>query len=216
MDINNPFYKDQGIHVILSLFTVKDGKFKVFLIQKKNQPFKDKWIMIGGACYNYEDTETALKREIFEKTGMKDINFQLCNIYSNPKRSPICRMLGVSYIGVIDFEKAKYLKETLKTKNADWFELGHIPELGYDHTEILGDAIEFLKNKMFDTAILKDLFAKYFTLPELHSAYQSILNKKIDRRNFRKNLINKKIIEDTGMVQEFIGKKPAKLYKFLS
>ena len=71
MDIKNPLYKNQGIHVVLALFTVENGKFKVFLIQRKNEPFKDKWILIGGACYNNEDVDSAMKRELLEKTGMK-------------------------------------------------------------------------------------------------------------------------------------------------
>ncbi len=215
MDISNPLYKNQGIHVALALFTVENGRFKVFLIQRKNQPYKDKWILIGGACYNNEDTETAMKREMFEKTGIKDVNFQMFNIYSRPDRSPVCRMLAVAYVGVIDCKRVEYLRETLKTQDADWFPIDKIPELGYDHTEILGDAIEYLKEKIFDSAILKHLFPKYFTLPDLHGAYESILNKKLDRRNFRKRLLLQNIIEDTGMVQEVAGKKTAKLYKFL-
>lgn len=215
MDIKNPLYKNQGIHAVLALFTVENGKFKVFLIQRKNEPFKDKWILIGGACYNNEDVDTAMKRELLEKTGMKDIHFQMFNVYSKPDRSPVCRMIAIAYLGVIDCNRVKYLKETTKTQDADWFEISHIPELGYDHTEILGDAIEFLKKKIFDSAILKDLFPKYFTLPDIHSAYESILNRKIDRRNFRKRLLQKNIIADTGMVQEVAGKKPAKLYKFV-
>lgn len=215
MDISNPLYKNQGIHVALALFTVENGKFKVFLIQRKNQPYKDKWILIGGACYNNEDTETAMKREMFEKTGIKDVNFQMFNVYSRPDRSPVCRMLAVAYVGVIDCKRVEYLRETLKTQDADWFPIDQIPELGYDHTEILGDAIEYLKEKIFDSSILRHLFPKYFTLPDLHGAYESILNKKIDRRNFRKRLLLQNIIEDTGMVQEVAGKKTAKLYKFL-
>ena len=215
MDIKNPLYKNQGIHIVLALFTVENGKFKVFLIQRKNEPFKDKWILIGGACYNNEDVDSAMKRELLEKTGMKDIHFQMFNVYSKPDRSPVCRMIAIAYLGVIDCNRVKYLKETTKTQDADWFEISHIPELGYDHTEILGDSIEFLKKKIFDSAILKDLFPKYFTLPDIHNAYESILNKKIDRRNFRKRLLQKNIIADTGMVQEVAGKKPAKLYKFV-
>ena len=215
MEKNNPLYKNQGIHSVLALFTVENGRFKVFLIQRNNEPFKGKWILIGGACYNNEDVETAMKRELFEKTGMKDIHFQMFNVYSKPDRSPVCRMIAIAHIGVVDCKRVEYLKQTLKTQDADWFEINLIPELGFDHTEILGDAIEYLKSKIFDTAILKDLFPKYFTLPDLHNAYESILNKCIDRRNFRKRMLLQNIIKDSGMVQEVAGKKPAKLYKFV-
>ena len=215
MDITNELYKNQGIHVILSLFTVEDGKFKVFLIKRKNMPFKDNWILIGGACYNNEDTDTAMKRELFEKTGIKDINYRLYNVFSRPDRSPLCRMIAIVYIGVIDKNRVKFLKDTAKTQDADWFEIDKVGKLGYDHNEILNNAIDYLRKNIFDTNILKDLFPKYFTLPELHKAYESILEKQIDRRNFRKSLLQKGIIKDSGKMETVKGKKPSKLYEFI-
>lgn len=214
MDKNNPLYANQGLHVINALFTVEDGKFKVLLIKRSNEPFKDKWILIGGACYNNETTDEAMKRELFEKTGLKNINFELFNVYSDPNRSPLMRMFAVAYIGVIDCKKVNVLKHTTKTKDADWFLIDRIPPLAYDHDVILKDAINYLKKRLFDSTILENLFPKHFTLPQLHKAYESILEKKIDRRNFRKKLLQDKIIEDTGLYEDESGKKPAKLYKF--
>lgn len=214
MDKNNPLYKEQGIHVITALFTVDKGKFKVLLIQRKNQPFKDKWILLGGACYNNETVEEGMRREIYEKTGLTDLKTTFFNVFSDPKRSPIMRMLAVVYIGVIDINKVKVLKETEKTKDADWFEIDDVPELGYDHEVILKAAIEHLREKMFETDILENLFPQEFSLPDLHNAYCSILNRNIDRRNFRKKMLTEGIIEDTGFYSEANGKKPAKLYRF--
>ena len=214
MDIKNPLYKNQGIHVITALFTVEDGKFKVLLIKRNNEPFKDMWILVGGACYNNETVEEAMKREMFEKTGLKNINTTFFRVYSNPNRSPLMRMLAVVYIGVIDCKKVSIQKKTTKTKDADWFLLDRVPPLGYDHSEILKDATEFLKEKMFDSQLMKGLFPKTFTLPELYKAYQSILDKGLDRRNFRKLLLSSGIIEPTGQLEATSGKKPAKLYKF--
>lgn len=215
MQVNNPLYKNQGIHTVLALFTVEDGKFKVFLIKRKNEPFKDKWILIGGACYNNEDVDSAMEREMIEKTGIKNIKYKMFNVYSRPDRSPVCRMICIAYIGVMDYKRVKFLKNTPKTQDADWFEIDRVPALGYDHLEILDGAIEYLREKIFDSDILKDLFPKDFTLPELHKAYECILNKKIDRRNFRKKLLNQNIIKDTGKYQETQGRKPSKLYQFL-
>ena len=214
MNKENPLYKNQGIHVITALFTVEEGKFKVLLIKRKNEPFKDKWILVGGACYNNEDTESAMKREMLEKTGLKNINLEFFKVFSNPDRSPLMRMIAIAYIGVIDCKKVKLLKETTKTKDADWFLIDRIPELGYDHSEILKQAIEFLKVKIFNSQILKNLFPKKFTLPQLYGAYKSILNRDIDRRNFRKKLISDGIIQDTGEILNQEGKKSAKLYSF--
>lgn len=215
MDIKNKLYKNQGIHVITALFTVEDGKFKVLLIKRKNEPFKDKWILVGGACYNNEDVDQAMRREMYEKTGLKNISIDFFKVFSNPTRSPVMRMIAITYIGVIDCTKVKVLKETTKTSDADWFLIDRVPELGYDHKEILQQAIEYLKGKIFESKILKELFPKTFTLPQLYNAYVSILDKPIDRRNFRKKLLADGIIKDTGLLQAQEGKKSAKLYSFI-
>ncbi len=215
MDKNNKLYKNQGIHVITALFTVEDGKFKVLLIKRKNEPFKNKWILVGGACYNNENVEDAMHREMYEKTGLKNISIDFFKVYSEPYRSPLMRMIAITYLGVIDCTKVKILKETTKTSDADWFQIDRIPELGYDHKEILEEAIEYLKKKIFESKILKELFPKTFTIPQLYSAYVSILDKKIDRRNFRKKLLADGIIRDTGKLQTQTGKKSAKLYSFV-
>ena len=162
-----------------------------------------------------EDVEHAMKREMYEKTGLKNINFSFFKVYSNPTRSPLMRMIAITYLGVIDCKKVKIIKETAKTSDADWFQIDRIPELGYDHKEILLDAINNLKQKIFESQILKGLFSETFTIPQLYNAYSSILDKKIDRRNFRKKLLNDGIIRDTGQVQINEGKKSAKLYAFV-
>lgn len=214
MEKDNPLYRNQGIHVLTVLFTVEEGRFKVLLLKRDNQPFKNMWMLVGGACYNNETVEDAMKREMYEKTGLKNVQTTFFKVYSEPNRSPVMRMIAIVYIGVIDCKKVKVLKKTLKTKDADWFIIDRIPPLAYDHNKILGEAIDFLKEKIFDSQILKNLFPPTFTLPEIVNAYQSILDSVIDRRNFRKKLLSEKIIEPTGEYEATTGKKPAKLYRF--
>lgn len=214
MQVNNPLYKNQGIHLISTIFTVEKGITKVLLIKRSNEPFKDYWALPGGALYNNENINDGLKRELREKTGIENIKLDMVNVYGKLDRSPVMRMVAISYMGVIDSNRVSILKETLKTSNADWFNINDIPVLAYDHNEILNDSIEKLKSKIFETDILKNLFNEEFTLPELQKVYETILNKSFDRRNFRKKLINDGVIIDTNKVINFEGKKPAKLYKF--
>ena len=123
-------------------------------------------------------------------------------------------MVAISFIGVMDIKKAELLKETSKTSDIGWVDIKLIPTLAYDHNEILNYGVEELKNKILDSDILKSLFPNEFTLPELHNVYTSILNVDIDRRNFRKKMINLNLISDTNKTIIYKGKKPAKLYKF--
>ncbi len=214
MQKNNPLYKNQGIHLISSIFTVDKGVVKVLLIRRNNEPYKDKWALVGGALYNNETVLDGMKREIKEKTGINAIELYYSNMYSKVDRSPIMRMVGLSYIGFLDIEKVNLLKETDKTNDSDWFPINNIPELAYDHNEILNDSILKLRELIYDSDILKSLFPNTLTLPELQSVYETILDKKIDRRNFRKKLINDGVIVDINNEKNYIGKKPAKLYKF--
>ena len=70
MEINNPRYKNQGIHVISAIFTVDKGITKVLIIRRKNEPFKDAWALVSGALYNDEEVLSGMKREIKEKAGI--------------------------------------------------------------------------------------------------------------------------------------------------
>ncbi len=214
MEIKNPLYKNQGIHVIASIFTVEKGVVKVLLIKRTNEPFKGKWALPGGALYNNENIIDGVKRELKEKTGINDVDLELCNVFGDVNRSHIMRMVGISYLGVIDNNKVKVLKETQKTSNADWFKIDDIPDLAYDHNDIIKDSLEKLKISILNSDILKTLFPKGFTIPELHKTYESILNKTFDRRNFRRKLLNMGLIYDTNKEVTFMGNKKAKLYKF--
>ena len=213
MQVNNPLYKNIGIHVICSIFTVDKGVIKVLLIKRKNEPYKDKWALVGGGLYNNETIEEAMSREIYEKTGLKDVKIYFSNIESTVDRSPLKRMVAINFIGVIDIERS-ILKDTEKTSNCDWFELGMAKCLAYDHDKILNEARNNLKKLIISSNVLKELFPNGFTLPELQKTYETILEKKLDRRNFRKKIINLGLIKETNKTEVFEGKKPAKKYEF--
>lgn len=214
MKVRNPKYQQQGIHVIVSIFTVDKGELKVLLIKRKNDPFKDMWALTGGALYNDEDLEVGLAREIEEKVGLKNIEARFSKVFGKKDRSPVMRMVAVTYIGVIDAAKKEIVKETIKTSNADWFKITDTPKLAYDHNEILEEAIKNLKEAILSTDILKVFFPNGFTLPELQKIYEEILNKQLDRRNFRKKILSLNLIYDTKEEVNFAGKKKAKIYKF--
>lgn len=214
MEKTNPLYKNQGIHVITTLFTIDNGVTKVLLIKRNNEPFKNMWGLVGGALYNNEELLEGAKREIKEKTGIENVDIQMFNIFSKVDRSPIMRMIAVGYIGVIDSYKVDILKKTIKTTDSDWVDINKIEKLAYDHNEILYSAKEKLKELICNSNILSNLYPKGFTIPEIQMAYESILEKKYDRRNFRKKLINSGLIIDTGKTKKFEGNKPAKIYKF--
>ena len=213
MELKNPLYKDIGIHVICSLFTVDKGIVKVLLIKRKKEPFNNMWALVGGALYNNETLEDGIRREIFEKTGLKNINLYFSNIDDDVDRSPLKRMIAINYIGVIDKDNA-ILKHTEKTSDADWFSLDIIPDLAYNHKNVLKIARNNLKKLVVSSDVLRGLFPLGFTFPELQKTYETILEKQFDRRNFRKKILALGLIKDANKTELFEGKKPAKKYIF--
>jgi hydrolase, NUDIX family len=214
MELKNKRYENIGIHVLSTIFTVDKGKIKILLVKRTNEPFKDFWALPSGALYNDELLCDGAKRELKEKTGITGIDLDFSAVFDDIKRSELRRMIGISFIGVINVNGIELQKETLKTSNADFFEISNIPKLAYDHNKIIETSLEILKSRVLERNILKDLLPREFTLPEIQEVYETLLNKQFDRRNFRKQLLNKGIIEDVHKNTVYIGKKPAKMYKF--
>ena len=214
MQLNHPLYKNIGIHVNCSVFTIDKGVVKVLLVKRSNEPFNGCWSLPGGCLYNNELVLDAAKRELKEKTGLTGVDLSMHRIFDDVYRSELKRMIAITFIGVIDIHKVDLLSKTQKTSECGWFDIREIPKLAYDNNEILDSAIDELKVKIQDSDILKSLFPHEFTLAELHSVYETILNIEIDRRNFRKKMINSGIVIDTNKTINYKGNKPAKLYVF--
>lgn len=213
MEIKNPLYKNIGIHVMCSLFTVDNGGVKVLLIKRKKEPFKDTWALVGGALYNNETIEDGLRREIYEKTGLKNIDLYFSSIDDEVERSPLKRMIAINYIGVIAKDNI-ISKNTEKTCDSEWFSLEEIGKLAYNHEKTLKVARDNLKKLVVSSTVLKSLFPRGFTMPELQMTYEGVLDKKFDRRNFRKKILSIGLIRETDNTVVFKGKKPAKKYVF--
>ena len=214
MEVKNKLNKQQGIHVITALFTVEQGITKVLLIKRKNKPFEGDWVLTGGALYNNEDLEAGAFRELKEKTGITGVEIKQFKAFGKVDRSPVMRMVAIGFIGIIDSKRVNVLRETKNTSNADWFPIDKIPPLGYDHEEILHDALIELRKQIVKSNILKSLFPDGVTMPELQKTYEAILGKTFDRRNFRKKMLHLDLIEDTNKSDRFEGNKPAKVYEF--
>ena len=97
--------------------------------------------------------------------------------------------------------------------NVCWTDILNIPEMAFEHNLIVNDAIKFLKTEI-NHEVTSELLPRKFTLSQLQELYEIILNEKLDKRNFRKQIINKGILEKTNEKQKGVSHKPAELYKF--
>ena len=213
MNTSNNDYNNM-IETLISIFTIDKGEFKILLLRKKTEPYKGYWILPGGLLTTRETLEDNVSDVIFDKCGIPDLYIEQCHMFSNFDRDPDNRVVACSYIGLIDSKSVEIKKEDRPYIESAWFSINAIPKMGYDHNEIIKNAIEHLRKKIINSNVLKSLFPSDFTLPELQKVYEVILGRELDRRNFRKKFINLGLIEDTGYKNEGYNGRPAKLYRF--
>ena len=201
------------VEVLTNIFTVEKGKLKILLARKNTEPYKGYWELPNKILSNEETLEETKEKILEETIGTSNIYTEQNYTFSKLDRNPNNRILATSYIGLID-SKTIEIKNKKNENNWEWFTINELPKIAVDHKEVIENATELLKTKLVSANILKKLFPSDFTLPELQEIYENIMNKKLDRRNFRKKFINLGLIEDTGYKSEGRSGRPAKLYRF--
>lgn len=202
------------LEVLINIFTVEKGSLKILLVRKKDEPYKGYWTLPNKLIINEETLEDGINSIIREQLGLNEIYNEQHYTFSNINRNPNERIIGTSYIGLIDSKTMEIKRKKTEKYETEWFSINSIPKMAYDHKDIIKKAIEKLKTKLVNINVLKRLFPSDFTLPELQNIYENILNTTLDRRNFRKKLISFGLIEDTGYKNAGGNGRPAKLYKF--
>lgn len=201
------------IEVLANVFTIDKNSLKVYLIRRLEEPYKGYWMLPSNLLMTSETIEECALSTIEEYVGIKDIHIEQCNIFSKVDRLPNDRIIGNSVIGIIDEESLLMHKKRTNYEGV-WFNVDEIPKMVFDHYDILKDAVNHLKNHLTNPIMLKIFFPSDFTLPELQVVYEQILGKKLDRRNFRKRIMNLGILEDTNYKTNNKMGRPAKLYRF--
>ena len=202
------------LETLIGVFTVDKGKIKVLLMHKKSDPYKGYWVLPGSILNNDETLEDNITDVVCDKLGLPTLYIEQCYTFSNLNRDPNNRIIATSFIGLIDNITLVLKKQEREDVELSWFDINSIPKMGYDHEKILNKLLEYFKKRIINSNILKILFPSDFTLPELQKVYEQILNIQIDRRNFRKKLVNLGYVIDTGDVNEGFMGRPAKLYRF--
>ncbi|MBP3461038.1 MAG: NUDIX hydrolase [Bacilli bacterium] len=200
------------IEVLINLFTFDKGEIKILLFKKQDEPFKGYWMLPSNLMLNRETLEECADATLKERVGVTDIYKETCNVFSDVDRIPDTRIVGISIIGIVDTVKANIGFNI--TEEAEWFNINNIPKTIYDNGIIIEESVNKLKKELLNTKLLKIFFPSDFTLPELQKLYEQVLNKKLDRRNFRKKILKLGIIEDTMDKNISMTGRPAKLYRF--
>lgn len=135
-------YPRPALTVDAVVFRKKEEKTEVLLIRRKNTPFQGNWALPGGFVDMDETLETAVARELFEETGLKDIRLQQMHAFSTPGRDPRGHTISVVFWGfLIDDQQAKGGDDA---QEAAWFDIDKLPKLAFDHEDVVEMALKKL------------------------------------------------------------------------
>lgn len=176
-------------------------------------PFVGKWSVIGDMITIEEDLDVAAQRILFYRTGLKNVFLKQAKTFGAPYRHPLGRVVTVAYFALVKIDNFLLSTESIKNE-AHWYKLSEVPSLAFDHNNILDHSLKILRKQVREKPIGFELLPDKFTLSQLQILYESILGKDIDKRNFRKKIINMKILVDHEELQKNVAHRPAKLFSF--
>jgi 8-oxo-dGTP diphosphatase len=199
------------VTVDIVIFTIQSGELRVLLVKRAAPPFQGQFAIPGGFVHEGESLEQAAIRELREETGVAEIYLEQLYSFGDPKRDPRGRVITVAYFALIAADHP--LEAGTDAAEADWWPFDRLPPLAFDHGKILHYALERLRNKLEYTTVGFQLLPEKFTMTELQEVYETILGKKLDKRNFRRKLALLKILKPLSEYRRG-GQRPAQLHKF--
>ena len=189
-----------------------DG-ISVLLIKRKIEPFKGVWAIPGGLVREWESLEDAVERELQEETGIKVNYLEQLYTFGQPHRDPRNRVVTVTYYGLV--RKSNFeLYAATDAEDAQWFNINELPQLAFDHAEIMKVAIKRLRGKISYEPIGFELLDDKFPFSELHKLYEAVNGVEIDRRNFKKKFLQLGIVEELDEKRSVGKGRPGSLFKF--
>ena len=194
------------------LFTITHGALRTLLVKIKKGAFIDRWAFPGGLVRLDESLDAAAQRELYEKTGVRDLYLEQLYTFGNATRDPSARTVSVAYFALVP-PLAQAPRGGEKYADIDWFPVYDLPELAYDHNAIAAYALERLQTKLSYTNIVYSLLPDEFTVAELQEIYETILDRQLDRRNFRRKILSSDLLRPLSKTKRG-AHRPAQLYAF--
>ncbi len=195
------------------LFGFDEGELKLLLIQRAEEPFKNKWALAGGFVNQDESTEDAARRTLSEKANVGKVYLEQLYTFSNLDRDPRGWVVSVAYYALVKLADYK-IKAGRDTEDAKWVAVSAIPKLAFDHNEIVKTAITRLRGKVRYQPVGFELLPAKFTLTQLQHLYEAILGETLDKRNFRKKISSMGLLTALDEKETNVAHKAARFYSF--
>ncbi|WP_119078591.1 NUDIX hydrolase [Chitinophaga alhagiae] len=209
------FYVNVPRHLVAVdciIFGFEDGKLKLLIIKRKVDPMEGAWSLVGGFVQEGESTNNAATRVLQQTTGIQDIYMGQLQCYGDAGRDTGARVISVAYYALI--RVSEHDRMLADKYGAHWLSLHQIPELIFDHSQMLADALARLRDKARFHPIGFELLPEKFSLPQLRNLYEEIYQRPLDKRNFRKKILAMDILEKLDEKDKSTSKKGANLYRF--
>jgi len=202
--------KTHEITVDTVILTIKNDALNVLLVKRNNEPFKDKWAIPGGYVRMSENLDEAAVRVLKEKTNVENIYLEQLYTFGDPLRHPVSRVITCAYFALIRSEDV----DVVTTDDLAWHKVSELPPLAFDHKEIIEYALKRTRERLEMCPVAYQLLNEKFTLTEMQKAYEMIMEKKLDKRNFRKKVITTEGLRELNEFSKSSSKRPARLYTF--
>ncbi|MFE0423516.1 NUDIX domain-containing protein [Streptomyces sp. NPDC058953] len=217
-----------GVTVDLAVFTVRDARLNVLLVERGEAPYRGSWALPGGFVRPDESAGQAARRELAEETGLSrdtvhDLHLEQLRTYTDPGRDPRMRVVSIAYAALLpDLPEPRGGGDAA---HARWTACADVGAgvgaaapggLAFDHDRILADAYDRICAKLEYTGLATGFCPPEFTLGELQRIYETVWGVPLDRPNFRR-----KVLATPGFVEPVEGPprrtggrgKPAALYR---
>ena len=194
------------------IFGFDRNELKLLLIKRDFEPERGKWSLMGGFLQKKEGLDEAAGRILNNLTGLQNIFLEQLYAFGEIDRDPVERTLSVAYYALIDIQK--HDKELVEKHSASWFAINELPDLIFDHDEMVDAALKRLRHKASHQPVGFELLPEKFTLPELQRLYEGIYDTRLDKRNFRRRILSMDVLTKTDEKQKKYSKKGAYLYEF--
>ncbi|HWY78149.1 MAG TPA: NUDIX domain-containing protein [Verrucomicrobiae bacterium] len=206
-------YARPALTVDCVVFGFDEGELKVMLIQRDLPPFEGKWALPGGFVRVDETLDDAARRELEEETGINKVFLEQLYTVGDLDRDPRERVVSVAYYALVKLSDYR-IQPTTDARNAAWFGVSDVPRLAFDHDKILALALQRLQGKVRYQPIGFELLPPKFTLSQLQHLYETVLEQKFDKRNFRKKILSMGLLIELDEIEQDVAHRAARLYQF--
>ena len=202
-----------SVSVDCVIFGYDTTDLKVLLIKRGEDPYLNYWALPGDLINPKESIDQSVTRVLHDLTGLDDVFLNQVKTFGDVGRHPLGRVFTVAYYSLIKISDYE-LNPSSFAVEAKWHSVKRIGELAFDHNKIFASCKAHLVQSVQSKPIGFELLPEKFTLSQLQNLYEIILEKKFDKRNFRKKINSMKLLVDTGKIQKSVSHRPAKLFQF--